>query len=115
MRQVKWAALLVLVGLAPLPAQAQRVERAERRVDRLMDRLREEMWSYRRELDFFRRAPEYPRLVDLRYQIREQAIRVADLERRGSPRARFAQREAARPMDDAARELRRPDAPPERP
>jgi len=43
-----------------------------------MDRLREEMWSYRQELDFFQRAPEYRQLVDLRYQLRNSAIDLAE-------------------------------------
>ncbi len=102
MRRVKWAVLVAVLGLVPQPAQAQR-ER-ERRVDRLMDRLREELWSYRQEVDFFRRAPEYARLVDLRYRLRGLAIRVAQLEERG-PRGRQMQRELAREMDEVARNL----------
>src|SRR4051812_2125724 len=108
MRQLKWAVLLAVLCLAPQPAHAQprERERTERRVARLMDRLREEMWSYRQELDFFRRAPEYNRLVDLRYRLRGQAIRVAQLEE-GGPRSQRAQRELAREMEETARDLKR--------
>jgi len=111
MRQMKWAALLAAVVLVPRPAHAQRLdrpervdrgERGERSVHRLMDRLRDEMWDYRRELNFFRRAQEYDRLVDLRYEIRGMAMRVAGLE--GRPRE---QRELARRMGERARDLKR--------
>jgi len=106
MGQVKWAALLAVLSFVPQPAQAQRVgDRTERRVARLMDGLRDEMWAYRQELDFFRRAPEYNRLVDLRYRLRGQAIRVAELERRG-PRAQREQLFLAREMEQTARELK---------
>jgi len=113
MRQAKWV-LLAVVALVP-QAQAQRterdrpgrVDRGERRVDRLMDQLREEMWDYRRELNFFQRAPEYNRLVDLRYEVRGLAMRVAELERAGGPRARAQQRELARRMEERARDLKR--------
>jgi hypothetical protein len=71
-----------------------------------MDQLREEMWAYRQELDFFRRAPEYSELVELRYRLRGQAIRVAELEE-GGPRAQVAQRELAREMEQTARDLTR--------
>ena len=43
-----------------------------------MDRLRDEMWAYRQELDFFQRAPEYNQLIELRYRLRGLAIRVAE-------------------------------------
>ena len=106
MRQVKWVALLAVLSFVPQPAQAQRGEREERDVRRLMDRLRDELWDYRRELNFFRRAPEYNELVDIRYRLRNQAMRVADLDR-GGPRSRLAQREVARRMQDSARQLER--------
>jgi hypothetical protein len=105
MRQLKWAVLVVLLGLVPQLAQAQRDGRTERRIARLMDDLRSDMWSYRQELDFFRRAPEYEQLVDLRYRIRGLAIRVAELE--GRPGASRSQREMAREMEEAARDLQR--------
>lgn len=108
MRAMKWTVLLasvVLVG-SPAAAEAQGDRREERRIARLMDRLREEMWSYRQELDFFRRAPEYPQLVDLRHRLRGQAVRVAELEDTG-PRGQRAQRELAREMEATARDLKR--------
>src|SRR5262245_11452395 len=105
MRQVKWVALLALLCLVPQPAEAQRGIK-ERRIARLMDQLRDELWSYRRELNFFRRAREYNRLVDLRYQLRGLAIRVAELEGRG-PRAQRTQRDLARRMETRARALKR--------
>jgi hypothetical protein len=43
-----------------------------------MDRLRDEMWAFRQELDFFRRAPEFNQLVELRYQLRNFAIEMAE-------------------------------------
>jgi hypothetical protein len=104
MRQVQWVALLAVLTLVPQPAQAQR-GRTERRIARLMDDLREEMWAYRRELNFFRRAPEYRELVELRWRLRNQAMRVAELE--GRPRAERTQRELAREMERTARELKR--------
>ena len=67
-----------------------------------MDRLRDEMWAYRQELDFFRKAPEYNKLVDLRYQLRAFAIEMAEARE-------FNQdiRGHARQMERAARELYR--------
>jgi hypothetical protein len=112
MRQVKWVALVAVLALVPQLARAQprdreeRRERDERGVARLMDRLRDEMWDHRRELNFFQRAPEYRELVDLRYHLRSEAMRVADLDR-GAPRARLAQREVARHMEESARRLER--------
>ena len=105
MRKMKWAALLAVLTLVPL-AQAQKTDREERRIARLMDQLREEMWSYRQQLDFFRRAPEYEQLVDLRYRLRGLAMRVAKLEESGAG-GRRAQRELAREMAEAARNLKR--------
>jgi hypothetical protein len=108
MRHAKWVALLAVLSLVP-GAQAQalkKAERTERRIARLMDRLRDQMWAYRQELDFFQRAPEYAELVELRYQLRGQAIHVAELEE-GGPRAQIAQRELAREMEQTARELAR--------
>src|SRR3954447_8582157 len=106
MRQVKWVALLTVLSLVPQPAQAQRGPREERSITRLMDRLRDEMWDYRRELNFFRRAPEYDQLGDIRYHLRSQAMRVADLDR-GGPRDHLAQREVARRMEESARQMER--------
>ena len=122
MRQAKWAALLAVVCLVPLSAWAQRPiqppprpiqppgfgppprggDREGRRLARLMDRLRDEMWDYRQELNFFQRAPEYNQLVELRYQLRGLAMRVAEAEE-NDPQAQ----RAAREMDQAARELYR--------
>ena len=69
--------LLVVLAFAPqttdarpqVPAQPsvppQRPDdRADRRIARLMDRLREEMWNYRQELEFFRNAPAYEQLAN---------------------------------------------------
>jgi hypothetical protein len=67
-----------------------------------MERLRDEMWAYRQELNFFQRAPEYDDLVELRYQLRGLAMRVADADE-NDPQAQ----RAAREMDQAARELYR--------
>jgi len=108
MRYAKWVALLAVLSLVP-QAQAQalkKAERTERRITRLMDQLRDEMWAYRQELDFFRRAPEYSELVELRYRLRGQAIRVAELEE-GGPRAQVVQRGLAREMEQTARDLAR--------
>ena len=105
MQRVKWAVLFAALVLVPQAAQAQK-DRTERRVARLMDHLRDEMWLYRQELDFFRRAPEYPQLVDLRYRVRGLASRVAELEGKGE-RAQRTQRELAREMEEAARDLKR--------
>lgn len=103
MRPLKWLVLVTVLGLVGQPAAGQR---GERRIGPLMDRLREELWAYRQELDFFRRAPEYRQLVDLRYDIREMARRMVELEDRG-PQGRRMQRELARRMEDSARQLRR--------
>jgi hypothetical protein len=105
MRKANWVALLVVLILVPA-SPAQRPARTERQIARLMDRLRDEMWAYRQELDFFRRAPEYRQLVELRYRIRGLAIQVAELETRG-PGARRTQRELSRQMEQNARELKR--------
>ena len=67
-----------------------------------MDRLRDEMYAYRQELGFFQRAPEYNQLLELRYQLRGLAIRVAEAEE-GDPQAQ----RAAREMQQAARDLYR--------
>src|SRR4051794_17651559 len=106
MRHARWVALLALLGLAPQAhgQSPKRAERTERRIARLMDRLRDEMWAYRQELDFFRRAPEYAGLVELRHRLRGLAIRVAEMEE-GGPRAQVVQRELAREMEQTAREL----------
>ncbi len=67
-----------------------------------MDRLRDEMWAYRQDLNYFQRAPEYNQLIELRYQLRGLAIRVAEAGET-DPQAQ----RAAREMDQAARELYR--------
>jgi hypothetical protein len=110
-RRLAITALMATAFLAPRPAQAQRgFDRGgpgdERNIARLMDRLRDEMWAYRQELDVFRNTPVFVRLVDLRYALREQAIRVVELEDRG-PRARRAQYEASQRMKKTADELKR--------
>jgi hypothetical protein len=100
MRHARWA-LLALLTFVP-QARAQRMDDdAQRRVGRLMDRLRDEMFSYRQELEFFRRAPEYDDLLNLRYNLRNLAVWVADPEHRDFS----GQRRAARQMEQAAREL----------
>jgi len=103
MRRAKWTALMGVICLVPVTARAQppaQQQRVERRIAVLMEELRTEMWAYRR-------TPEYPTLVDLRFKLRDQAIRVADLERARGPEARVAQRELAREMEQSARELKR--------
>ena len=129
MRHAKWAALLAVVCLFPHSAWAQRPfqppprpfqppprpiqppgfappprgdDRGGRRIDRLMDRLRDEMWAYRQDLNYFQRAPEYNQLIELRYQLRGLAIRVAEAGET-DPQAQ----RAAREMQQAARELYR--------
>jgi len=67
-----------------------------------MDRLRDEMYAFRQDLGFFQRAPEYNQLLELRYQLRGLAIRVAEADE-NDPQAQ----RAAREMDQAARELYR--------
>jgi hypothetical protein len=67
-----------------------------------MDRLRDEMYAYRQDLSFFQRAPEYNQLVELRYQLRNLAISVADA-REGDPQAQ----RAAFEMQRVARDLYR--------
>jgi hypothetical protein len=107
MRRDRWLILLmgvVLFGVAGPAARAQ--DRKERRIARLMDELREEMWEFRRGLNYFSRAPEYNRLVDLRWDLRNSATRVAELEGKG-PRAEREQREKAVLMDRQANELKR--------
>jgi hypothetical protein len=102
MRHARWAALLTVLSFVP-QAHAQRSDfQQERRVERLMDRLRDEMYSYRQELNFFQRAPEYNELVELRYQLRNLAIQVAD-SREGDPQAQ----RAAWQMQQVARDLYR--------
>ncbi len=91
MRIVQWPVVLLILAASPVPGRAQPQvpsqrpappnrpdDRSDRRVARLMDRLREEMWSYRQELEFFRQAPEYQQLVDLRYQLRNEAVDLAE-------------------------------------
>lgn len=107
-RQAFWAIITAALALASSPASAQPSgpgqrpdDRQDRRIARLMDELREEMWSYRQELDFFRRAPEYQQLIELRYQLRNLAIEVAESQG-GGFRPPYRQ---ARAMDQAARQL----------
>ncbi len=121
MRHAKWAALLAVVSLYPHSASAQRPfqppprpiqppgfapprgdDQGSRRLARLMDRLRDEMWAFRQDLSFFQRAPEYNQLIELRYQLRGLAIRVAEAGE-NDPQAQ----RAARDMQQAARELYR--------
>lgn len=80
MKRIALIAALATVGFAPPPAQAQGPQNAggDRRAAQLMDQLRNELWAFRQELEFFRRAPEYQQLVDLRYQIRNFAIEMAE-------------------------------------
>jgi hypothetical protein len=106
MRQVKWVTLVVVLITVPQPAPAQKPGRTERRIGRLMGELRDEMWAYRRELEFFRRAPEYGQLVELRYRLRAQAIRVAELEA-GGRRTQREQLALARQMEATASNLKR--------
>lgn len=104
MRRIAWGALLVVVASAPLPAQAQQRGQSasgDPRVARLTDELREEMWGFRQELDFFRQVPEYSQLVELRYQIRTQAIDLVKARDFNDPGAR----RLARQMERSGREL----------
>src|SRR4028118_473773 len=103
MRHAQWAALLTLLAFVP-QARAQQVDDdTERRIVRVIDRLRDEMYSYRQELEFFRRAPEYNDLIELRYRLRTLAMEVAD----PSHRDYGYQRRAAREMEQRARALHR--------
>ena len=101
MRHARWAAVLAVLSLVP-QAQAQRMDDdSQRRTVWLMDRLRDEMVAYRQELDFFRRAPEYDNLLNLRYNLRNLAVWVADPEHYD-----FGyQRRAAREVERVARAL----------
>ena len=102
MRRIALIAALATIGFAPRPAQAQRpqFDGGERRAARLMDRLRDEMWAFRQELDYFRRAPEYQQLIDLRYRIRNFAIEMAEAREYNED-----VRGHARQMAQAARDL----------
>ena len=102
MRRIALMAALATIGFAPQPAQAQGLQNdaGDRRAARLMDLLRDELWAFRQELEFFRRAPEYPQLVDLRYQIRNFAIEMADARQYNED-----VRGHARQMERAARDL----------
>jgi hypothetical protein len=104
MRHARWAALLTVLSFGPqAQAQVQRGDdQQDRRIARLMDRLRDEMYAYRQELNFFQRAPEYNELVELRYRLRNLAINVADA-REGDPQAQ----RAAWEMQQVARDLYR--------
>lgn len=108
---MKHAILTVAVALIFAPHargqdRPQKKFRTERKIDRLMDSLREEMWAYRQELEPFRATPDYPELIESRYRLRNLAIRVAELER-GGGRAQRAQQELAVQMRKEARELKR--------
>lgn len=102
MRRIALIAALATIGFAPRPAQAQgpQTDAGDRRAARLMDLLRDELWAFRQELEFFRRAPEYQQLVDLRYQIRNFAIEMAEARQYNED-----VRGHARQMAQAAREL----------
>jgi len=95
--------LLGLLGLLPQGAQSQGVGVQPGRVVWLMERLRDQMWTYRQELNFFQRAPEYQQLVELRYRLRGLAMSVAQS---GGGDFR-SQHGAAREMEQAARDLYR--------
>lgn len=100
MRRCSFLVLLAITALAPRVADAQ--QPGDRRVARLMDRLRDEMWTYRQELNYFQRAPEYRQLVELRYQLRTAAMELAE-SRDGDPEVG----RKARAMAITARELYR--------
>ena len=102
MGRIALIAALATIVFAPRPAQAQRpqFDGGDRRAAVLMDRLRDEMWAFRQELEYFRRAPEYQELVDLRYQIRNFAIEMAEARQYNED-----VRGHARQMEQAAREL----------
>src|SRR4051794_37209032 len=103
MRQARWIALLAVAGLAPQTADAQ-VFQPQRRIAALMDQLREQMWVYRQELNFFQRAPEYERWRELRYPPRNKPVRAAELGQAG-PSTFPEQHELARGMEQTAREM----------
>ena len=103
MRRNRGLAVLAGVMLAVLGGGL--VQAQERRIHRLMEELREEMWQYRQGLDFFSRAPEYNTLVDLRWRLRNSARQMSELESR--PRAERERREVARQMDQLSNELKR--------
>src|SRR4051812_35772719 len=94
------AQVRVVVPTQPQTTQPNQVQGQGRREARLMDRLRDEMWAYRQELNFFQRAPEYQQLVDLRYTLRELAMRVAQAPE-GDPQVQ----RTAREMEQAGRQL----------
>lgn len=106
MRRATWTTALTLLAFTQPSADAQVTKadvRDDRRAARLMDQLREEMWTYRKDLDFFQKAPEYAQLVDLRHQLRGLAIAVAE-----SPdSAQRQRRDLSRQMDEAAKKLYR--------
>jgi len=107
MRQAGYLAVIVLASLAPQAAKAQvQAVEPERRLGILLDRFREQAWTYRQELEFFQRAPEYQQLVGLRYDLRNKAIRVVQLEQAGQSGAP-EQRQLAKEMEQFARELYR--------
>jgi hypothetical protein len=97
--------LVVLAGLMLGVLSGGLVQAQERRIHRLMEELREEMWQYRQGLDFFARAPEYNTLVELRWRLRNSARQMSELESR--PRAERERRETARQMDQLSNELKR--------
>jgi len=94
---------LAALILAPVTARAQAFDRdAHGRVIWMMERLRDQMWTYRQELDFFQRAPEYQQLVDLRYRLRGLAVNLT--QPFTDPRTQYG---SAREMERAARDLYR--------
>src|SRR3954467_13221946 len=100
MRRATWIAMLVVAAVAPQAAKGQGFGgRPERRIPVLMDQLREQMWAFRQDLDFFQRAPEYPQLVEQRHHLRNKAIHIAELGQAG-PSSYPAQRELAREMEE---------------
>lgn len=80
MKRILLAVALASIGFASRPAVAQGPvnDGSDRRVAHLMDRLRDELWSFRQELEFFRSVPDYQRLIELRYQVRNYAIEMAE-------------------------------------
>lgn len=107
MRQTGCLVLIVLASFVSQPAKAQ-VEAVgqDRRLGILLERFRDQAWSYRQELDFFQRAPEYQPLIGLRYDLRNKAVRVVQLEQEGQS-GNPEQRQLAREMEQFARELYR--------
>lgn len=115
MRHVRPFILMALMGLVAQTAEAQiqpqtqfqrGPSRQDRRLGSLLDQLREYAWSYRQELNFFQRAPEYEALVALRYHLRNKAARVVELEQTGQGDGP-EQKALAREMQQYARDFYR--------